>query len=730
MVRRSPCLFRMVNSYGYTNILKISIFVKSTIRHRIIMGKKLLCFFSVIFLLSFGSVEAKQKSPFRMENDTILHICSNFSEMDCWPFKVDDWENYNYFTLPYWRFKNIVIDEGVDSVHLGLCLISARVLSIPSSLKYLYLPEVPPGLEEVRLNAKNPYYRWEDGTLYNRDKTQLYFMLPSAVDSVLQFPETVEQVWTIPDRYYQKGLSFSRIWEGYPECSPKDIHYSKIIFPKHCERYPEHLPSCDSLFIQSEHFPVLDGVSYLYCLSDSLAARIMLWESGLNRKKIHSPNYDVRKRDTSWMRDSYRLTCILENGDTLVGVDTIPSESRIQSVKIEGIADENIEFDKQYGEDVYRFYVATYDTLYRLPLEVFVKPEEKKPEPTWSDFGEVRDSVLIIREDVDSLPNLRGSFRKVIIPKRTHYLEGSIECDSAYLYSDSLVTRWYYNVCDRIDANYYYVENEELYLSLKRRLMEKNQFQKSMEIRRPAVVYCPHADVRKRNMALQQNTNNPVWRDSEGNIKNLTYRPWGIMTGLQLEIEGLDSQDLYVLDCRRKRFLRKSNGYFGFINDGKTAELEYAVWSYDTLLPLQQKDTVRLVKRDGTPWGEKYDRIECVFYYVPKGMTRHTLLESKDSILMWRSGDTIPRRYANRLAFGMLLTNGDCDPSGAMKYDVLYLDKRKYFRKGYLISSDNSESGIWGIPKQYKEFWVRRVTEYFPDCLPRGYSSMHFYVGK
>ena len=700
------------------------------------MREKLFYLFVVISFLSFGSVEAKQKSLLRVENGTILHICSNLSEMDSWTFYERDESDipYDYFISPLWHFKNIVIDEGVDSVHLGLCLISARELSIPSSLKYLYLPEVPPGLEEVRLNAKNPYYRWEDGTLYNRDKTQLYFMLPSAVDSVLQIPETVEQVWTIPDRYYQKGLSFSRIWEGYPERSPEDIHYSKIIFPKHCERYPEHLPSCDSLFIQSEHCPVLDGVSYLYCLSDSLAARIMLWESGLNRKKIHSPNFDVRKRDTSWMRESYRMTCVLDNGDTLVGADSIPSGREIESVKIEGIADENVYFwnQDQDGKDVYRFYVATYDTLYRLPLEVFVKTEERKPGPKWSDFGEVKDSVLTIREDVDSLPDLRGSFRKVIIPKRTHYLKySSIKCDSAFIYSDSLETSGYYeNVWDIINAHYYYVENEELYLSLKRRLMEKNQFQKSMEIRRPAVVYCPHADVRKRNMALQQNTNNPVWRDSEGNIKNLTYRPWGIMTGLQLEIEGLDSQDLYVLDCRRKRFLRKSNGYFGFINDGKTAEMEYAVWSYDTLLPLQQKDTVRLVKRDGTPWGEKYDRIECVFYYVPKGMTRHTLLESKDSILMWRSGDTIPRRYANRLAFGMLLTNGDCDPSGAMKYDVLYLDKRKYFRKGYLISSDNSESGIWGIPRQYKEFWVRGIKEYWPDCIARSYSSMHFYVGK
>lgn len=65
-----------------------------------------------------------------------------------------------------------------------------------------------------------------------------------------------------------------------------------------------------------------------------------------------------------------------------------------------------------------------------------------------------------------------------------------------------------------------------------------------------------------------------------------------------------------------------------------------------------------------------------------------------------------------------------------MVFDVLWLDKRKYFRKGYLISSDNSESGIWGIPKQYKEFWVRGIKEYWPDCIARSYSSMHFYVGK
>ena len=689
------------------------------------MREKLFYLFVVISFLSFGSVEAKQKSLFRVENDTILHICSNPSEMDSWTFYERDESDcpYDYFISPLWHFKNIVIDEGVDSVHLGLCLISARVLSIPSSLRYLYLPEVPPGLEEVRLSAKNPYYRWEDGTLYNRDKTQLYFMLPSSVDSVLYIPETVEQVWSIPDRYYQKGLSF-RNWEGYPECSPKDIHYSKIVFPKHCKRYPEYLPASDSLILLSDS-----------AVAHSTMEALWGWECTYDEKfscpnsRFHCPigyadcpNYDVRKRDTSWMRESYRLTCVTDDGDTLVGVDTIPSGRSIQSVKIEGIADENVRFCRY--NYTYHFYVTTYDTLYRLPLEVFVKTEERKPGPKWSDFGEVRDSVFIIREGVDSFPYLSdrpSSFRKVIIPKSMHYIGTGITCDSVFIYSDSL-DGWFYGCWNRINAGYNYVENEQLYLSFKRWLREE---------RESAVVYCPNADIRKRDMTLQQNTNKPVWKDMKGNvIKKFTYnRPIRYGALLRLEIEGMDPKDLCVLD-RRKRFLRKYDGSFVIEYDGRNAELEYAVWTYDTLLPLQQKDTLIPVKRDGTPWKEGCVREECVLYYVPEGMSRHSLLESGDSILMWRSGDTIPRRYANRLAFGFILKNGEYNSSGTMVFDVLWLDKRKYFRKGYLISSDNSESGIWGIPKQYKEFWMRDIREYFPDCVPIAYPSMHFYVGK
>ncbi len=701
------------------------------------MRKTLFYLFVVISFLSFGSVEAKQKNLFRLENDTILHVCSNLSEMDCWTFYESDESNFpsDYFTTyPYWRIKNIVIDEGVDSVYFGLYLISAKRLSIPSSLKYLYFSrEVPPGLEEVRMSTKNSYLRWENGTLYSRDKTQLYFMLPSAVDSVLYIPETVEQVWNIPSRYYPKDtlylkdLSY-RHWEGYLERYPKGIHYSKIVFPKHCKRYPEGL----SIYY-SDSLIILSDSALAHSMMENLWGDIGWKWNFIEEDKfrcpnytfhcpgydvVHCPSYDVRKRDTSWMRESYRLTCVTEDGDTLVGVDTIPSGSRILSVRIEGIADENVRFRR--FNDTYSFYVTTYDTLYRLPLEVFVKPEEQKPGPKWSDFGEVRDSVFTIREGIDSLPNFSRSdmsfpFRKIIIPKSMHYMDEDVSCDSAFIYSDSLF--------GTIDAGYYYVENESLYLFLKRRLIEKDE---------SAVVYCPNADVRKRDMLLQQNTNKPVWKDMKGNvIEKFTYsRPIRSYTFLRLEIEGMDPKDLRVYNTRSKRSLyRRYDGCFMLVNETRPVELGYAVWTYDTLLPLQQKDTLVPLKRDGTPWTGWSNWKESVLYYVPEGISRHTLLESGDSILMWRSGDTIPRRYANRLAFGFILKNGEYNSSGSMVFDVLWIDKRKYFREGYL-GRDNSESGIWRIPKQYKEFWVRDVTEYFPDCIPIAYPPMHFYVGK
>jgi len=708
------------------------------------MRKTLFYLFVVISFLSFGSAEAKQKHPFRVENDTILHICSNLSEMDCWSFSayVNNIDDCIYFIFPYWRLKNIVIDEGVDSVYLDMDLISAKRLSIPSSLKTLYFPVVPPGLKEVRLSLKNPYMRWENNALYNQDKTCLYFILPNEGDSVLQIPETVKQVWNLPTIYYSKDIDNlrdlpSKCWEDFRERYLKYLRYSKIVFPKQCERYPEHIPSCDSLIIQSEHCPKLseydvERSSYLYCLSDSFVTHLFMNDSWnrirgykdiIDRGKIHCPNYDVRKRDTSWMRESYRLTCILDNGDTLVGVDTIPSGRYIESAKIEGIADEKVERRKE--DDVYRFYIPTYDTVYRLPLEVYVKQKKTKsdPESKWSDYGEVKDSVLTIREDVDSLPNLHGSFRKVIIPKRTCYLECSIKCDSAFIYSDSLETLSHYG-SNEIDANYYYVENEEPYLSLRCSLIES----KSTE------VYCPHADISKRNMEWQQNLK-PIWMDRNGKVTDLTYHPLTYRTYLKVVVDGMRfNYNLYVFDCQRDRYLRGGVSQHEFINDGKTADLEYAVWTYDTLLPIQHKDTVRLVKRDGSPWGVGYERKECVLYYVPKGETRESILESgKQPLLIWRSGDTIPRRYLKRLAFGFILENEDCNLSGSMYYNVIYLNKRNYldvcYKEKFLVvnKKDGPYSGIMKIPNWYKEFWFSDLQEFYPD---RGHLPMHFYIGK
>ncbi|MBO4529985.1 MAG: hypothetical protein J5767_05035 [Paludibacteraceae bacterium] len=676
------------------------------------MAKKLLLFIGLLSLFVWN-VEARKRSPFRLENDTILHICSNIQEQYYENMSLSGME------MPFY-YASVVIEEGVDSAWVyipygyGSTPLPVRLLSIPSSLKFFIWDG--PSIEKVQLNPKNPYLCWKNDALYSQDMRNLYFWHSEEKgDSIFQVPETVENIWGIPDG-----------------------HFSKVIIPERCKQTSGYI-DCDTLIIHSAHSPVylndneMSRLSYLYCLSDSVMAHILMenlwdrieWGKGsIDRGKFHCPNYDIRKRDTSWMRDSYRLICVMENGDTLVGVDTIPSGRSIQSVMIEGIADENVRFRKQDGR--YRFYVTTYDTLYRLPLEVFEKPEERKPGPKWSDFGELRDSVFTIREGVDSLLYLRdmpSSFRKVILPKSMHYIGTDIysigthiTCDSVFIYSDSL------DGADYIDAHYYYVENEQLYLSIRRWLMESD---------RSAVAYCPNADIRKRDMTLQ-NMNKPVWRNEKGNvIKDLTYRPKASCSYLQVELEGMNYQDFYVLDCNRNRFLGRGSIRFVFINDGKTDELEYAVWTYDTLLTLQQKDTLKLVKRDGTPWTGGYDWKECVLYYVPKGTTSRSLLDSKDSILMWRSGDTIPRRYANRLAIGLILTNGEFDYSSFTHCSVVCLDKRNYFREVWESEiRDVNNSWLWKIPRQYKEFWLIGAREFGQDHYHKEYPPMHFYVGR
>ena len=693
------------------------------------MAKKLLLFIGLLSLFVWN-VEARKRSPFRLENDSILHICSNVQER-----YYEDMCISLEIGMPFY-YTSVIIDEGVDSAWVyipygyGSTPLPVRLLSIPSSLKFFIWDG--PSIEKVQLNPKNPYLCWENGALYSQDMKNLYFWHSEEKgDSIFQVPETVENIWDIPG------------------------HFSKVIIPERCKKTPNYYINCDTLIVHSTHSPeclndyfAVSRFSYLYCLSDSAITKAMLedlWSSEkgyrkyLDKRKLHCPNYDIRKRDTSWMRESYRLTCIMEDGDTLVGIDTIPSERRIQSVKIEGIADENVRFRKQDGR--YRFYVTTYDTLYRLPLEVFEKPKEQepesKPEPKWSDFGEVHDSVFTIREGVDSLPNLRGSFRKVIIPKRTHYLEGSIECDSVFIYSDSLYGACY-NAWNCIDANYYYVENEELYLSLKCWLMAKGQW---------AEVYSPNADIRKRDLSLQNNTNPPVWRDAQGNVIDLTrLRPTTFWEFSQLTIEGIDPWNLCVFYERKNRkSMMKSR--WESDKDGSEKliwwvpaaygdlELEYAVRTYDTLLILPQKSQVRIVKQDGSPWEDDINPMGSCLYYVPKGETCESLMKSGKKIKCWKSGDTIPRRYLKRLALGALYKNGECGPTdGRIFYHLDWKDKRNYLYDSGIymhIKELNPKNPFLQIPPNHpKEVWMLEILQLHHDCIPRRLPIMHFYVGR
>ncbi len=622
------------------------------------MGKKLFYHFIVISLLSLGSLEAKQRSPFRLENDSILHICSNIQEQ-----YYEDMCTSLEIGMPFY-YTSVIIDEGVDSAWVYIPILCygygsplpVKLLSIPSSLKF-FIWDGPP-VEKVQLNPRNPYLRWENGALYSQDMRNLYFWhLEEKGDSVFQVPETVENIWDIPG------------------------HFSKVIIPEHCKKTPNYYINCDTLIVHSTHSPeclndyfAVSRFSYLYCLSDSAITKAMLedlWSSEkgygkhLDKRKIHCPNYDIRKRDTSWMRESYRLTCVMGNGDTLVGVDTISSGRSIQSVMIEGIADENVRFCEQ--EDRYRFYVATYDTLYRLPLEVFVKPKKQEPEsePKWSDFGEVRDSV-------------RGT--------------------------------------------------------------------------QSAVVYSPNYGIRKRDLSLQKNTNPPIWKDEQGNVIDLSNLRPTTYCGkyLQLTIEGINPRNLSVSyewkgykrkmeyswkkdkDGSKKLFWRMPAAAYGDL------ELEYAVWTHDTLLTLPQKTQIRYVKQDGSPWGDDFDSMGSCLYYVPRGETCESLMKSGKKIKYWKSGDTIPRRYLKRLALGALYKNGECGSMGGkINYLLDWKDNRNYLYNSGLYTLHLEDlipkNPFVQIPPNHpREVWMLDIRQLADNCfcLCRSWLPMHFYVGR
>ncbi len=680
------------------------------------MGKKLLLYLCVFFF-SLWNVEAKPRSPFRVENDTVLHVCSTTNS----PLRLS--QEVRWDSL--FGFSTIIVDEGVDSLLFNLPVDSVKHLVLPASLQKLVFYAALSSQCEIRLNPKNPYLCLENGNLYNRAKTQLILSAPNPKESVFQLPETVDSVSYLPLR-----------------------HFSKVIFPKHLNTIPYDI-DCDSLIILSKHWSreLSSFIPYIYCENDSIVAKELrndLWRTILydvaekRTREIHCPNLDKGKRDTSWMRDAYQFWVRVDHRDSWEKVDSIYSTEFIDSVRVEEVPEEALlTFD---GEDSCQFYVATYDTLYLLPFVVRSSPYKRGAKPLES-IGEVKNSVFIVAEGVDTLPLLQSPtsaftvpsypFRKVVLPKSLHYLKGNFSCDSLFIYSDSLRADscYYADPSDtpwwNIQANYYYVENEQLYLSLKYWLMKNSQ---------TAVVYSPNADVRKRNLKLQEKTYVPIWKDRKGNVlSELSFRPpFYYACPLRLTMDGDDSLR-FILSFRR------DNGYERLVQQNSDSvwmvpvcdgELRYAVWSYDTLLVLPQKTLVKKVKRDGSLWTDPTSGIDfpCLFY-LPKGEKVATFLESGKTIKFWKNGDTIPRRYANRLCMLYRAQDGESAcMDGSLVFRLWQKDVRNYLSMEEQAGC-NRETNCLDL-SHCKEVWLEGITVYFPDCMPYGFRPMHFYIGR
>ncbi|MBE6326426.1 MAG: hypothetical protein E7077_05085 [Bacteroidales bacterium] len=353
--------------------------------------------------------------------------------------------------------------------------------------------------------------------------------------------------------------------------------------------------------------------------------------------------------------------------------------------------------------------------MYRLPFCLKISHKNfKEDKPKYAEYGEFIDSVFTIREGVDTLPYLAdmpSHCRKIIIPKSLHYLKESLHCDSVFIYSDSLEYR-------DLDAKYYYVENEQLYLSLKRWNMEQNS---------KVIVYSPNADIQKRNLKLQENTNPPVFMyNNNGNITNLPIRPTSSLsrTYLKSTIDGIPPSDLYVFDQSGEYH----NSWVRLTTPSPYLDLDYAVWTYDTLLTLPQKSHITFTKQDGSIWTETIAEDGYCFYYVPKRETPESLMKSGKKIMIFKDGDSIPQRYINRLALGVLYKNGECLPTrqGHITYHLFWRNKRNYIidegEKFLRIFIDNA--------KHPKEIWLTNIMMQNSDCLRRILPPMHFYISE
>ncbi len=661
------------------------------------MTKKIFIYFSIFFFFILN-IQARPRATFKIEDDSVLHIRSNFSH-EFW----DDYDEYD----PIFNYSTIVVDEGVDSVSLKLDE-KTRLVCIPASLRYLSDYTQNNTCYDIRINPKNPYLCIEGCGVYDKQKTTLITSGLCKENTVFNMPATVDSVWNFPR-----------------------THFSKIVFPSSLKYYPYNL-NCDTLVIQSSSINpewlanIMDNTNYLVCPFDTLVAKMLVeklwenkirWEKSLDsniKEKIFCPGLDVSKRDTSWMSEKYHPIYVTEQGDSLVGIDSISSDKEIQSVIINNIPKSLIRINNDYSK--YDFYVTTYDTLYRLPFCLQISHKNfKEDKPKYAEYGEFIDSVFTIREGVDTLPYLAdmpSHCRKIIIPKSLHYLKESLHCDSVFIYSDSLEGH------SSLKTKYYYVENEQHYLSLKRWNMVNNI---------KAVVYSPNADIRKRNLKLQENTNPPVFMyNHNGNITNLPIRPTAPLfnTCIKSTIDGISPSDLYIF----AQLGRCHNSWTVLPTPYPYIDLKFAVWTYDTLLTLPQKSHITFTKQDGSIWTETIAEDGYCFYYVPKGETPESLMKSGKKIMIFKDGDTIPQRYINRLALGVLYKNGECLPTrqGHITYHLFWRNKRNYIideDKKYLrIFIDNA--------KHPKEIWLSNIMMYNSDCITRCICLMHFYISK
>jgi len=597
------------------------------------MAKKIIIYLSMIFI-SILNIHAHQQSKFKIEGDSVLHICSDFL-----PEYWDD--NYDPLFDPLFNYSTIIIDEGVKSVEIKLNE-KNRFLYLPSSLRNL-IDYSPNGIQcDIRLNPKNPYLCTEGCAIYDKQKTTLITSTMCKENSVFNMPSTVDSVWRFPN-----------------------THFSKIIFPSGLKCYPYQYLNCDTLVIQSPSVDpswlafAISNTKYLDCPFDSLVAKML------------------------------------------------------------------VEKDSKYS-----FHVTTYDTLYRLPFDLKIsKKKSEEKEFKYADYGDFKDSVFTIREGVDTLPDLTdipSHCRKIIIPKSMCYLKCDLYCDSVFIYSDSLDV-FRYNFENKIKAKYYYVENEQLYLSLRRRNMGHDN---------KVVVYSPNADISKRNLLLQKNTNSPVLLYN-GKIANSPIRPTININRVYMEssIEGIPHSDLYILDNLGRRY---NNKWISLKTKSPYLDLNYAVWTYDTLLTLPQKSHITFAKQDGSIWEDEIEEAGTCLYYVPEEETTESLMTSGKKVIIWKDGDTIPRRYLKRLALGTLYKNGECLPlKGNINYHLFWRNKRNYIieegEKAIITLIDKTKSIEFVLTENAnhpKEIWLTNITMNNSDCLKRILKPLHFYISK